>query len=77
MTEMEKQVKTHAEKLREAGIKRYGSEEAWRKVLSEGAKKAERHGRGGFHHMKENDPDRLSRLAKEAAKKRWDGNEKA
>lgn len=63
---------SRAEKLREAGIRRYGSEVAWRRALSDGAKKAEKHGRGGFHYLKANDPDRLSRLAKEAARKRWD-----
>lgn len=39
---------TRAEKLRLSGIKKYGSEAAWRKALSDGAKKADRTTPRGF-----------------------------
>lgn len=67
---------SRAEKLRLAGIKKYGSETAWRRALSDGAKKAERHGRGGFHHLKRTDPERLKELSTVAARKRWQGDKK-
>lgn len=63
---------SRAEKLRLAGIERFGSEENWRRALSNGAKKAKKHGRGGFHHMKNTDPDKLKELSAAAARKRWD-----
>lgn len=63
---------SRAEKLRLAGIRRYGSEANWRRALSKGAKKAEKHGRGGFHHMKNTDPDKLKELSAAAARKRWE-----
>lgn len=62
---------TRAEKLRLAGIKKYGSEKAWRRAMSNYGAKASRPGTGGFKHMKQSDPERLSRLSKEAAEARW------
>jgi len=43
----------HAKKLREAGIRRYGSEEAWRESLRERSNKSSRNsaGTGGFASM--------------------------
>lgn len=62
---------THAEKLRIAGVRKYGSEEAWRKSLSNAGKKASRPGTGGFKHLKGKDPERLREISVNAARARW------
>lgn len=67
------------QKLKEAMIKRYGSEEAVseeyrrRQALSRKTYK----GTGGFAYLKKHDPDKLSNISKKAGKKskRGEGNE--
>lgn len=61
--------KTHKEKLREAGIKRYGSEKAWREAQKEFGLKANRHTPRGFATM---DKELASEISKKAAQARWD-----
>lgn len=61
---------THADKLKAAGIKRFGSEEAWRAFQSASSNKARRTGKGGFAWLKENDPEKLKEISKNAAQKR-------
>lgn len=64
------------EQLRQAGIKKHGSEEAWRKFLRESGAKASRPGTGGFHALKKSDPDKLRSISILAANKRWLGHGK-
>lgn len=52
----------HREKLRLAGIKRHGSEEAWRQHLAVSARKAVHTKPQGFAVMKQTDPDRLREI---------------
>lgn len=63
---------SHAEKLRLAGIARYGSEELWRDSLSKRAELSSRNksGTGGFAHMAKHNPKRLKQIASDAGKKR-------
>lgn len=60
----------HREKLRLAGIKRHGSEEAWREFLRQAAAKSSRNkgGTGGFAYMKLHDPEKLSEISRRAGK---------
>lgn len=62
---------SRAEKLRRAGIERYGSEAAWRQHQREAGKKASRPGTGGFHHLKKTDPDKLHEISQRAHEARW------
>ena len=57
---------SRAEKLKIAGIKRFGSEEKWREFLRESASKSRRNhkGNGYFAYLKQNDPEMLRELAK-------------
>lgn len=63
---------THGEKLRLAGIKRFGSEEAWldSKRVS-GAKGGKKSRGGGFAYMKNNDPNRLKQVSDLGRATRW------
>jgi hypothetical protein len=58
------------EQLRQAGIKKHGSEEAWREFMRKSGAKASRPGTGGFHHMKLNNPSRLKEISKDAVQTR-------
>lgn len=60
--------KTHAEKLKEAGIKRYGSEEAWREEFRKFGAKADRTTPRGFATM---DEQKRSEISRRAAYARW------
>lgn len=62
---------THGEKLRLAGIKRYGSEEAWKIAQAENGRSASHPGTGGFAYMAQHDPSRLKYIAKKAINKRY------
>ena len=57
---------TRAEMLKKAGIERYGSEELWRKALSDGAKKADYTTPRGFAVMS---PELRRELASRGGKK--------
>ena len=54
---------THGEKLRLAGIKRYGSEEAWKQAQRESGALARRDTPRGFKVLKEKDPERMREIA--------------
>lgn len=60
--------KTHAEKLREAGIRKYGSEEAWRQAQREYGAQADRSTPRGFELMSE---EKKSEISKKGAAARW------
>lgn len=54
------------ELIRQAGIKRFGTEEKWREHLRQSSAKSKRNskGTGGFNHMKRTDPERLREVSK-------------
>lgn len=54
------------EQLKQAGIKKFGSEEKWRAFLRESSAKSKRNsvGTGGFAKMKLEDPERLKEISK-------------
>ena len=54
---------THGEKLRQAAIKRYGSEDAWREAQRAHGAKARRDTPRGFKVLKEKDPSRMHDIA--------------
>jgi superoxide dismutase len=58
-------------KLRESGIKKFGSLEAWREFQRSAASKSSRNskGTGGFAWLKANDPDRLKAISSAGGKK--------
>lgn len=60
--------KTHKEKLREAGILRYGSEEAWRRAKREQGLSANRTTPRGFARM---DKEKVREISRKAANARW------
>lgn len=60
--------KTHKEKLREAGIARYGSEEAWRQAMREFGAKSDRSTPRGFQKI---DKETHSEISKKGAIARW------
>lgn len=61
----------HSEKLRLAGIKRHGSEQAWREFLRQSGNKARRDTPRGFTVLKEKNPKLLSKISKKGGKARW------
>lgn len=54
------------EKIRLAGIKKHGSEEAWREFLRQSSAKSKRNsaGTGGFAYLKAHDPNKLREVSK-------------
>lgn len=54
------------EKIRLAGIKRFGTEKKWRAFLRESSAKSKRNsvGTGGFAKMKLEDPERLKEISR-------------
>ncbi len=60
----------HKEKLRLAGIKRHGSEKAWRQFLRDSSNKSQRNkvGTGGFAMLKKTDPERLRQISVQGGK---------
>jgi len=61
--------KTHAEKIKEAGIRKFGSEEAWREAMRTYGAKADRTTPRGFQVMK--DREKHSEISKRGAEARW------
>jgi hypothetical protein len=61
--------KTHKEKLRDAGIARYGSEEAWREAKREHGAKADRSTPRGFAKMEK---EQQIEISKKGGRARWD-----
>jgi hypothetical protein len=61
----------HREKLRLAGIKRHGSEEAWREFQRASSMKADRTTPRGFAVM---DKEKVKEISRRAAQKRWHSN---
>lgn len=55
----------HARKVREAGIKKHGSEAAWREYMRQASNKSSRNskGTGGFRYLKEHNPEKLKEIA--------------
>lgn len=60
--------KTRKEKLRDAGIKRYGSEKAWREAMREFGLKANRHTPRGFGTM---DKELAREISRKGGNARW------
>lgn len=59
-------------------IERYGSEEAVREVMRAAQTKSRQNPnsrKGGFHHLKNTNPEELSKRSREAANKRWHNEE--
>lgn len=56
---------TRSEKIRLAGIKKHGSEEAWREFLRQCSAKSERNtkGTGYFAVLKKTDPAKLKKIS--------------
>lgn len=61
---------SRAEKLRLSGIKRYGSEEAWREFLRQASNKSRRNhkGNGYFAQLAKQDPNKLRELSSKGGK---------
>lgn len=55
------------EQIKQAGIRRHGSEEAWRKFLSDSAKLSKG---GGLAYLKIHDPEKLREIASKGGKSR-------
>ncbi len=57
---------SRAEKIKKAGVKRFGSEAAWREFLRQSSAKSARNtvGTGGFNYLKRTDPERLKEISK-------------
>lgn len=52
-------------------IEKYGSVEAGKAEMQRRRALAKNPGTGGFHHMKEHDPERFQEIVKKATKARW------
>lgn len=63
---MSRQQQSRKEKLKQAGIRRFGSEIAWRTFLRESSAKSRRNsvGTGGFAKMRLEDPERLKEISR-------------
>lgn len=60
--------KTRSEMLREAGIARFGSEEAWRAKLKEWSNRADRSTPRGFEVLKYKDPEGHRKISSKGGK---------
>ena len=60
---------THAEKLRRAGIAKYGSEEAWRAAKRKHGMKARRDTPRGFAVLKTKNPELFKELSSRGGRK--------
>ncbi len=74
-TRTEAQKREYREKLRLAGIKRFGSEALWRLHLRESSAKSRRNhkGNGYFATLKITDPAKLKEIGSKGLKERWSG----
>ena len=70
MTQTSLSSMTHAEKIKAAGIRKHGSEEAWRAFQRDAGSKVRNRGRGYFGKLKAEDPAKLSELSKIGGKAR-------
>lgn len=61
----------HKEKIRLAGIQKFGSEEAWREHQRQAGAKARRDTPRGFFVLKQRDPERLKAISKLGAEAKW------
>lgn len=61
----------HKEKIRLAGINKFGSEEAWREHQRQAGAKARRDTPRGFFVLKQKNPERLREISKLGAKAKW------
>ena len=60
--------KTRKEKIRDAGIRKYGSEQAWREAMREFGAKADRTTPRGFTKMSK---EKRSEISRRGAEARW------
>lgn len=65
---------SHKEKLRLAGVKRHGSENAWREFQKNSGAKADRSTPRGFAVLKNTNPELQKEISRKAAEMRWHSN---
>jgi general stress protein YciG len=59
----------HRSKWMQAMIKKHGSEEAVREFMRESGQQAKRSRKGGFHYLKQHDPEKFKQISAKGGKK--------